>query len=165
VGNASPLAHFSKESEEVRESQHFFHALAQVDKPQFASRPFARDIDPHQGSEAHTVYALQFRKVKHDEFASGYQPMHLLYKKTADAGNEPATAMDDALLAFTLDFNGQRDGGGLGWHWSTLDAEKWRAVWLSLLCQRNGAIGKKKIRLATPLAYLNVNNGAGCMSD
>ena len=85
MGNAAPLAHFSKEAKEVRESQHFFHSLAEVDKAKFASRPLARDIDPHQCAKTHTVDALQIREVEHDEFTSGYQAMDLLYKETADA--------------------------------------------------------------------------------
>lgn len=126
MGDAASLAHFSKQSEKVRESQHFSYARGQVDKPQFASRPLARDIDPHQRSEAHAVDAVQIRKVKHDEFAFGYQPVNLLYKETADAGNEPATAMDDAVLAFTLDFDGQGHGGGLGWHGLHLGCGEWK---------------------------------------
>jgi hypothetical protein len=89
---------------------------AQVNEPQIASGPPAGYVDPHQSPEAHAVNTFQIREVEHHQFAVGDQPVDFVKEKTAHAGNEPAAAMDDALLGFAFDFDGEGDRSGLGCH-------------------------------------------------
>jgi len=115
VGNAL-FAHFGKDPKEVCESEHFLHARAQVDQPQFASGSLTCHINPHQRSQAHAVNPLQFSEVQNNQLAIRYEPTDLVAEKAADAGNEPASAMNDGLRALSVDFDGQGDRSSLGWH-------------------------------------------------
>ena len=135
VGDAL-FAHFCKHAEKIRESEHFLHARAQVDEPQFASGSLARHINPHQRSQAHAVNPLKFSKVQHDQFALRFEPTDLVAEKAADAGNEPASAMYDCISAPFRSTSTVREMGvawvGMG---STFRADRLKAERLMSFCQ------------------------------
>lgn len=115
MGDAS-LAHLGEYPQEIGEPQHFLHARAKVDEPQFASGALAGYVDPHQRAQTHAVDPFQICKVEHNHLTAWNQPANLVIEKAAHPRYEPAAAVHDALLAFTLDLYGQGSRTRLSWH-------------------------------------------------
>ena len=110
------FAHVGKNVKKVCQAEKLLYARAELDEPQFASGALAGHVNSHKGAQPHAVGAVQGGEVQNDKLAFGDQSGDLVAEEAADAGDEPAGAMEDGFLPLTFDLDGEGDGGGLSWH-------------------------------------------------